>query len=168
MSPGETPPSAEDILSRALVFAMDGLRAAELQLERAREVGPPGTRTHWEIDLQFFIVAMRRLRRGVEIGKWAESHRGVLQDALVVFDATLPNLAMLRNVGEHLDEYAVGAGNHSSVTWRHVQVTSWNDPVVEWLGLKLDAEDALSAGHALIGALVDCHNREILAAKQVH
>jgi hypothetical protein len=49
-----------------------------------------------------------------------------------------------------------------------VQVTSWDDPIIEWLDLKMNAEDALRAGRDLIAVLVDCQNREILAAKQVH
>jgi hypothetical protein len=167
-SPGETSPSEEDILSRALVFAMDGLHAAELQLERAREETRIDERSRWEIDLQFFIVAIRRLRRGVEIGRWAETYRDVLQDALHAFDAALPNLMLFRDAGEHIDEYAVGAGNHSSVRWRQVQVTSWDYPILEWLDLKMNVEDALQARRDLIAVLVECHNREILAAKQVH
>jgi hypothetical protein len=168
-SEGEATPTDEDILARALVFAEEGLQAAKLQLQRIREEPLTDEPFRLVIDIQFFLIALRRLRRGAEIGeKWVGSHCQAIQEALRAFDQALPNLALFRDVGEHIEEYAVGAGNEKSVRWRQVQETAWDGKTIKWLGLTMNADDAVQAGSDLVGALMDCRNRDILAAKERH
>jgi hypothetical protein len=153
--PSEDRPSDATILHRALTFAFEGLQAADVQLERARQDAPdrPGGAFLWWIDLQFFIVAMRRLRRGAELAMEAEAERNAMRAAISAFDAAVPELRLLRDVGEHIDDYAVGKGFNPSVRWRSLQVGAWDGETLEWLDIKLNAESALAAGRKLVGEI---------------
>jgi hypothetical protein len=126
-----------------------------MQLQRAREepTAEPGGAFRWWIDLQFFIVSLRRLRKAAELGLRVTSERQAIREAIASFDRELPDLGLLRNVGEHIDEYAVGDGNDPSVGWRQLQVGGWDGVTFEWLGTQLDAENALKAGRQLVGEL---------------
>jgi hypothetical protein len=119
---GGVSPSPEEILTRALTFALEGLRAAEVQLQRAREDAPsgPGGAFLWWIDLQFFIVALRRLRQAAELALRAPGQRPAIEQAIEAFDEALPDLPLFRHVGEHIDEYAVGKGRDSSIGWQQL------------------------------------------------
>jgi hypothetical protein len=57
----------------------------------------------WWADLQFLIVALRRLRRAAGLAASADDEGGRLRAAIERFDRRLPALAVMRNVGEHLD-----------------------------------------------------------------
>lgn len=151
----ESPPSDLMILDRALTFGLEGLQAADVQLKRARKEAPdePGGAFLWWIDLQFFIVALRRLRRGAELALRVPHQRSAVQEAIKAFDQAVPNLLLLRNVGEHIDDYAVGEGFDSTIRWRSLQVGGWDGETLEWLGTKLNAETALSAGRELVGEI---------------
>jgi hypothetical protein len=148
-------PSPETILDRALAFALEGLQAAEVQLERARQEvsSGPGGAFLWWIDLQFFIVALRRLRQAAELALRVPVQRAAMQQAIKAFDEALPDLLLLRNVGEHIDEYAVGDGFDSSVKWQQLQVGGWDGSTFEWLGTALNADRAIEAGKKLVGEI---------------
>jgi hypothetical protein len=76
-----------------------------------------------------------------------------MQQAIKAFDEALPDLSRLRNVGEHIDEYAVGAGRDSSVGWQQLQVGGWDGVTLAWLDTKLNAEEAMEAGKKLVGEI---------------
>ncbi|MBK3816463.1 MULTISPECIES: hypothetical protein [Paraburkholderia] len=63
----------------------------------------------WWSDLQFLVVALRRLRRAAAIGVRVPSVSERTKCAIDSFDRLLPDLAKMRNIGEHVDEYAVDA-----------------------------------------------------------
>lgn len=164
---GEDAPSDGTILDRALTFAMEGLRAADVQLKRAREESSsePGGAFQWWIDLQFFIVALRRLRRAAELATRVPRQREAIRAAIAAFDEDLPDLRLLRDVGEHIDAYALGAGYEKSVRWRQLQVGGWDGKTFQWLGIDLDAEKALEAARQLVGELEWARVREQEAAQ---
>ena len=144
-------PSDEAILHRALVFAHEALKAADVQLQRARIEDPDlGGMAQWWIDLQFFIIALRRLRRAGELAA-AVQNRGTIEDAIRDFDNALPKLGLLRNVGEHIDAYSREAGRDRSVRWRQIQVGGWDKTTFEWLGVKINADVAMAACRRLVG-----------------
>lgn len=155
MSQETAPPSPETILDRALTFALEGLQAADVQLQRARQDGSlgPGGAFVWWIDLQFFIVALRRLRRAAELALRVPDQRPAIERAIKAFDDALPDLPLLRNVGEHIDEYAVGEGFDSSVRWQQLQVGGWDGDTFEWLGTKLHADEAMEAARKLVSEI---------------
>lgn len=149
------PPSPETILDRALTFALEGLQAADVQLQRARQEAPSGPDGAflWWIDLQFFIVALRRLRRAAELALRVPDQRPAIQQAIRAFDEALPDLPLLRNVGEHIDEYAVGEGFDSSIRWQQLQVGGWDGATFAWLDTELNADKAIEAGKKLVGEI---------------
>lgn len=63
----------------------------------------------WWADLQFLVVALRRLRRSAAIGARISSVSERINQAISSFDKRLPGLAKMRNIGEHIDDYAVDA-----------------------------------------------------------
>jgi hypothetical protein len=75
--------------------------------------------------------------------------------ALRKFDQALPHLARLRNIGEHINEYAVDSESRhdKAVSRKELQVGSWNGAVYEWLGTQLNVYDALIAAEELYAAL---------------
>lgn len=162
-------PSDLTILDRALTFAMEGLQAADVQLQRARQEpsSEPGGAFQWWIDLQFFIVALRRLRRAAELATRVAGQREAIRAAIAAFDEATPDLRLLRNVGEHIDEYALGAGYEKSVRWRQLQVGGWNGKTFRWLDIDLNAEKAMDAARDLVGELEWARVREKEAAQPI-
>jgi len=72
------------------------------------------------------------------------------------FDAALPGLPRLRNIGEHVDDYATdNPGRHDpTITRRYIQAGSWTDSEWHWLGEVLDLDVAMRAAEALHQAVV--------------
>jgi hypothetical protein len=91
------------------------------------------------MDLQFLFVPLRRLRRTTELASHVSASKKQLAIALEKFDSALPTLSMIRNVGEHIDAYAVNSGkrHHKEIDRRSPQASSWDGTTYEWLAVKL-------------------------------
>ena len=78
--------------------------------------------------------------------------------ALQEFDASLPDVKRMRDVAEHIDEYAVDQGRHRSVARQSLEVSSMSDagPTLEWLDGRLNAQEALQASQKLFEAIKVC------------
>ena len=94
---------------------------------------------------------MQRLKRGAELAGAVPAQRSAVRSAISTFEKAVPELERFRNVGEHIDAYALGQGFDASVKWRSLQVGGWDGTTFEWLDTKLDAEAALKAGRELVG-----------------
>ncbi len=79
----------------------------------------------------------------------------MIESAISKFDEALPGLQKMRNVGEHIDEYAIEKGRDRSVSRRALQVGSVGSTKFEWLGSSLNADDALAAAEGLYCAIKD-------------
>jgi len=110
-------------------------------------------------DFDFLLVALRRFRRAVGL---ASPLVPGLQAELDAFDAKLPDLNFLRNVSEHVDDYALGRGRDRSVDPKMLQVSTLSDdgPTLSWLIAEdghsprsLNASVALAASKRLFEAL---------------
>ncbi len=64
----------------------------------------------------------------------------------------------MRNIGEHVDEYVVDRGRDSSVGRRALQVGTFDATTLEWLGERLNADDALAAAERLSRAIKDARS----------
>jgi len=150
----ERRPLDDVLIRRAFSFADEAIRAAAVQLERAREEGSdPARAAQWWIDLQFFIVALRRMRTAAQLASKPDRYRREVYRAIARFDNAVPKLRLLRNVGEHIDEYSLGIGHDPSIQWRQLQVGKWDGKVFYWLDVELNVEEAMTAAERLLADL---------------
>jgi len=157
MRPGENGPSDAVIMERARSFANEAMFTVALQRRRIRSNEPEDNVfvTRWWADLQFFIVALRRLRREAELAGRVTMAKDSMAFALQNFDTALPQLSLLRNVGEHIDDYAVDSPKrrHKDVNRQALQVGSWDGTTYQWLGKSLKIDVAHDAAHTLFAAV---------------
>ena len=152
------PPTPAATLERARSLTNEAMLAVVLQRRRLTTREPEDDKFVFRpwADFQFFIVALRRLRRAAAIA--ADQPR--VQEALAAFDIALPFLSKLRNVGEHIDEYAVddpryrGGSPGGRVSRRELQVGEWGENAWNWLGERVDLDAAVTAAEQLHDAVV--------------
>jgi hypothetical protein len=150
--------SDRSILQRANSLCNEACLTIALQHRRLRSIEPGDDNFvfRWWADIQFLIVALRRLRRSAEIAVSILKLSSLLNDALREFDDALPCLAKMRNVGEHVEDYALDRGRDRSVSRSEIQVGSWDGTVYSWLGESLNIDTALSAAQKLLMAVRKC------------
>ena len=71
--------------------------------------------------------------------------------AIEKFDKSLPGLVKMRNVGEHVEAYAVDdPGRHyASIDHSQLQVGCFDGTVYNWLGNSINIDDGLQAAEEL-------------------
>lgn len=108
-------------------------------------------------DFDFLIVTLTRLRRAAKLAATVPEIKAMLLIALNEFDLALPNLKKLRDVAEHIDDYALDNGRERSISRKALEVSfiSLDGPTLEWLGHQLNAQDALHAAQKLFQAIQD-------------
>jgi hypothetical protein len=144
-------------MERARSLANEAMFTVALQRRRIRSKEPEDAAfvMRWWADLQFFVVALRRLRRAAELASRVERAKDSLSAALRAFDDALPQLTVMRNVGEHIDDYAVDSPKrrHKGVSRQGLQVGTWDGTTYEWLGESLNVDVAHDAAHTLFVAV---------------
>ena len=83
------------------------MHAVEQQLTRALDEGAHSTTRMRDID--FFVIALNRLRTAVEDAK-VRINDGRIKPALQAFDQAVPDLVALRDIAEHFEKYDWGIG----------------------------------------------------------
>ena len=58
----------------------------------------------------------------------------------------------MRDVAEHIDEYAPDDGRNKDISRMSLEVSTLDDTTFEWLGIKLDANEALTISEKLFDA----------------
>lgn len=150
-------PSDGATLERAHSLANEAIHMVALQRRRLQSDAPEDEAfifRRWA-DFQFLIVSLRRLRRAGVLATKPEASRPTIKRAIGAFDEALPHLHKMRNVGEHVDEYAIEKGHDRSVSRRALQVGRFDSTTLEWLGGDLNADDALVAAESLYRAIKD-------------
>lgn len=156
-------PSDEAILERALSLANEAMFTVALQVRRlsSEELEDQVFVFRWWADLQFLVVALRRLQRSAAIALQVQVAAARVADALAEFELALPGLPVMRNVGEHTDAYAVDSPSrhHQFVDRRMLQVGEWDGRTYTWLRdaagqpMRLDVQDARAAAEELFQGL---------------
>jgi hypothetical protein len=148
-------PSDGAILERAFSLANEAMFTVALQRGRVRGTEPEDESFvfRWWADLQFLIVALRRLRRAAELARRVPAAAGDVAAALKAFDVALPMLPMMRNVGEHIDDYALDRGRDKHVSRQALQVGAWDGRTYSWLGESLNVDVAHAAAEGLWSAV---------------
>jgi hypothetical protein len=150
-------PSEEATIERAASMAGEAVRMVALQRRRLRSVEPEDEEfvfRRWA-DFQFMLVSLVRLRHAALLAAKPRLTREHINCAVVSFDAALPAMRGMRNVGEHLDEYALDEGRDQRVSRHDLQVGAFDEETFDWLGCRLDVDRALTAAEALHGAVVE-------------
>jgi hypothetical protein len=152
-----TLPTATVVLERARSLCSEACFTVALQRRRLRSAEPEDDKFifRWWADLQFLIVALRRLQRAAQIATHVpEVHLQVIE-AITEFKASLPGLDTLRNIGEHIDEYAVDSPKRHdiSIDRRGLQVGTWDGTTFSWLNQQLNIDTAMLAAEKLFLAV---------------
>ena len=102
---------------RARRLANVAMWSIELQCRRLEAVEPEdaGLVLRRWADFDFLIVALSRLRRATGLAAKVPQLRASLDTALERFDKALPDLKKMRDVAEHVDDYALDRGRQKAV-----------------------------------------------------
>jgi hypothetical protein len=145
------------IYERARRLANKSLWAIDLQCRRLNSTEAEDTEfvfRKWT-DFDFLIVSLTRLRRAAQLAASVPEVHSPLSVALGEFDRSLPHLKKMRDVAEHIDDYAKDIGRDKSIHRRSLEASSLNDdgPELEWLEGNLNSQAALSASQKLFSAI---------------
>ncbi|WP_144007161.1 hypothetical protein [Pelomonas sp. KK5] len=152
-----SPLTAAATYERARRLANLAVWSVDLQCRRLRSTEPEDEVflfRKWA-DFGFLVVALTRLRRAASLAAELPEIRLLVQPALRQFDLSVPDLKRMRDVAEHIDDYALDRGRSRSVARNSLEVSSLNDdgPTLEWLEARLNAEEALHAAQRLFRAI---------------
>lgn len=148
-------PSPEATYERARRLANVALWTVNLQCRRLQSSEPEDNEfifRKWA-DFHFLIVALTRLRRAAVLATKVTVIKPEIKKALAEFDVELPNIKTMRDVTEHIDDYATDDGRNKNVSRKSLEVSALNDTTFEWLGFKLDAHKALNSSEKLFDAI---------------
>ena len=148
-------PDDAAIYERARRLANLAIWTVKIQVRRIQAVEPEDEKfilRKW-VDFHFLVVALTRLRRAAELAGKVPSLKSAMGEAIKQFDTALPNRKKMRDVAEHIDEYAIDCGRDRSVSRKSLEVATYNGAEWEWLGHKMDAQEALKASGQLFGAI---------------
>ena len=149
--------NSKERLEMARGLALDAVLSVDLQKRRVYDETPdPFYAGRWWADVQFLIIALRRLRLAAEFGAKADSS---IKRAVKDFRKNIPDLDRFRNVGEHMDHYAAGFGKDQTVDRRQVLEGSLDVPVYRWLDRELNIDHARDEAEKLWIAVSDAAKR---------
>jgi hypothetical protein len=150
LPPDDRPAAA--VSERALSLMNEAMFTVDLQTRRVRGREPEDEvfAMRWWADLQFLIVALRRLRRAAELGRHGlPETKEAIEGAIRSFDGDLPDLAAMRNVGEHIDDYVRERGRLRDVERSGLQVGAFDGTTFQWLDRELNVDNARQAAERL-------------------
>jgi len=142
-------------LAFASSIANEALWAISLQCRRLRANEPEDEKfpARFWVDIQFLVVTLRRFRKAIEIARSVPNLTPEITLALKTFNDAIPDLDKMRNVGEHLDDYAWDnpTRHRKEVSHRDIQVGSWSSDTGQfnWLGSTLNIDVSLKAAEEL-------------------
>lgn len=161
------------IVERAKSMANDWMWAIDLQLSRIKsprlqdaDYHSFGVNSANDADIHFLVISLARLRRiAVTIEhvptQWENVHLAINN-----FDARLPWLKRMRDVFEHLEDYAVDSNlKRSSTSRRELQVWSLTDNGIHWLGFDINWEESRAAAIELHASIKSAYDSFLLSAR---
>lgn len=148
-------PTSAATYERARRLANQLLWAIDLQCVRLASSEPEDSDfvfRKW-VDFDFLVVSLIRLRRVAKLAASIPEIQPSLDAAIREFDDALPYLKRIRDVAEHIDDYAVDRGKDSTIARQSLEVSlmSENDSKLKlnWLGGELSTDEALRASQKL-------------------
>ena len=152
-------PTVGATYERARRLANVAMWAIEVQCRRLESVEPEDATfvlRRWT-DFDFLIVALTRLRRAARLAARIPQLQASLGAALAQFDRALPDLKKMRDVAEHIDDYALDQGRQRAVARHSLEVSTMEaeGPTLHWLQARLNAREASEASRTLFAAVKD-------------
>lgn len=150
-------PTPEATYERSRRLANVLIWTISLQCRRIRSSEPEDGQfifRRWT-DYEFLINALSRLRKVAILASEVPKIKTNMHQAIAEFDRLLPDLQMMRNTLEHVDEYALDLGRNKKVSRKGLEVGKFDEEKFEWLGCSLKCKDALTASRLLFKAIVD-------------
>jgi len=150
-------PSGAATYERARRLANVAIWSVELQCRRLRGTEPEDATfvlRKWA-DFGFLVVSLIRLRRAAQLAARVPEIEPALGNAIKQFDRALPGLKTMRDVAEHIDDYALDQGRTTSIVRQSLEVSTLEEegPTLHWLGATLNALHALQASQRLFAAI---------------
>ncbi len=139
-------PSDAAIIERSLSYCNESIKTVVLQCRRLQSDEPEDSDfifRKWA-DLRFLILTLDRLEKSASIAKNISEISSDVENALQIYRQSLPMLRKFRNIGEHIEDYAIDSENRrdKTVSRGQLQVGSWDGTVFDWLDEKLDVIEA--------------------------
>ncbi len=151
-----------ELIERAKSMATDWMWAVSLQHDRIINPRPQDQAFYPfspmsinEPDIHFLVIALRRLRQAAATIEHAPQQWDPVRREIENFDKRIPWLKRLRDVFEHLEDYAIDSNfRHSPVSRREIQTWSATTHSLEWLGYDVNWQEAHLAAEDLYKAVL--------------
>lgn len=143
---------------RARRLANLAVWTVDLQCRRLNSTEPEDEKfplRQWS-DLHFLIVALTRVRRAAVLASKVPAIRQKMVEGLKGFDTALPHLKTMRDVAEHVDEYATDDGRKKAISRKDLEVSLCDGETWTWLGFELNPTGALEASAGLFEVIREC------------
>ena len=158
--------SESAVVERAKSLGNRWMGAVLLQHDRIRKPRPQDKAFHPfrsdlfnAADVHFLVIALSRLRKIATTLVHAPQVWDSVDTAIKDFDAKIPWLKRLRDVFEHLEDYAVDSNLRKTTTSRReLQVWSADENGMKWLGYDIDWNKATLAAADLYAALKNVYD----------
>jgi len=147
-------PSDGAILERSKRLCNGLMYTIEIQVRRIKSSEPEDDRfplRQW-MDFQFLIVALSRLRRTTRLADKVPFVKAQIESAINEFDQALPFLKKMRDVAEHIDDYAVDTvpkRGHQEVSRKDLEVGQTDFTNFSWLGYTVNIDDTVGVAQNL-------------------
>lgn len=144
------------VIDLALRRAQQAFSLVVLQCRRLKlgESTEPGFTIRIWADVQLLVIALRQLRRSVELAALVPALQNGFVRALSEFDGPLPDLWSMRSVEEYFETVPVP------------EMEGWDGRVICWAGGSLNVDEALQSAERLLAAMIGLRsaNSEALAS----
>lgn len=154
-------PTSGQVLDRAARFASNSLGSIDLQIRRIRATEPEDEEWPFRVlaDFQFLVQALWQMRQA---GYLALQVDPSLTNAVGDFNVACPDLATMRHVAQHWDQYAIDQSRRQRrpddgkpVGRRSLENHSWDNDTFRWLGGTVELTRSRDAAALLYRAITN-------------
>lgn len=166
----EIPLADEDIsiLEDSRYFVNRSVEALNIQLRRLENYNSKNPDDFWDYlaDVHFYIVALKRLRQSMLVGKKIDRLKAILDEEFDAFDKTTADVMKMRHVLEHIDEYMKNSGRNKEIKNSTLYTIYHDNGVLNWAGLKFDRYKIHAAAEKIVKKYREITSREFKSYKE--
>lgn len=168
----DVPASDAARVERACSLGNKAAKAIDLQVRRIRLYFENPLDDEFEAmiwaDIPFLLNAVSWMRRAAVVARAVPRCQDAMTAAIQVYDTALSNYFVMRNVQEHLNDYALEVGGPGQkqrrpdgrpVGRRQLEVAACSPDEFRWLGYVAKYDDALTASAQLLQEIRSCRGR---------